>query len=160
MNAYQWFESEVPSDLEIRQVYGFVFSPDGRILLLEDGGIFNLPGGKPEEGETLVQTLIRESTEEAQISFLDPRYIGYQFVATDDGYAQVRLVALIDQIYPQALDPSTGRRYKRLWVPPTLSNDLLKWNESGDKQIASATEAASKLGVSWNGNPLKYIDVG
>ena len=55
--SYKWFTSEVPQSLEIRQVYGFVFDLDGRILLLEDKGIFNLPGGKPENGESMSETL-------------------------------------------------------------------------------------------------------
>lgn len=50
VNAYKWIESEVPIGLEVRQVYGFIFSPDGRILLLEDEGRYSLPGGKPENG--------------------------------------------------------------------------------------------------------------
>lgn len=160
MNGNIWIENEVPTDIEVRQVYGFVFNSDGQILVLEDDGKFNLPGGKPENGETFAKTLIREVAEEVQISIFPPEYLGYQLVAGDDGFAQVRLIALIDQIRPQEMDPSTGRLYKRLWVPPTHSNNLLKWSESGDQQIASAVQAGSKLGVTWNGKPLRYVEIG
>ena len=145
MNSNKWIEAKVPRGLEIRQVYGFVFSPDGRIVLLEDEGIFNLPGGKPEDGESMSETLIREAEEEVQITISSLNYLGYQLVTTDEEFAQVRLVALIDQIRPTAPDPSTGRKYRRLWVPLAQSNDLLKWGKSGAEQIASAAAAVSIL---------------
>lgn len=152
-------DSEVPEALEIRQIYGFVFNPNGQILLLEDEGIFNLPGGKPENDESMFETLIREAAEEIQITITLPKYLGYQLVTTDEEFAQVRLLALIDQVLPTMPDPSTGRRYLRLWVPPTQSNELLKWGESGNLQIASAAAAASSIGVSWDGTPRRYIEV-
>ena len=147
----------MPNGLEIRQVYGFVFSPDGRILLLEDEGKFNLPGGRPENGETMGETLIREVLEEVQVTIFSPEYLGFQLVTTNEEFAQVRMLALADQIQPAAPDPSTGRKYPRLWVPPNHSNDLLKWGGSGDQQIASATAMASRLGVTWDGSPRTYF---
>lgn len=159
MNSYNWIDTKVPKGLEIRQVYGFVFGPDGRIVLLEDEGIFNLPGGKPEGGESMSETLIREAAEEVQITISSPNYLGYQLVTTEEKFAQVRFVALIDQILLPAPDPSTGRTCRRLWVPLTESNDLLKWGESGAQQIASAAAAASNLGVTWDGSPLRYIEI-
>lgn len=159
MSSYKWIESKVPEGLEIRQVYGFIFSSDGRILLLKDEGVFNLPGGKPENSESMLDTLIREAAEEVQITIASPEYLGYQLITLDDEYAQVRLVALIDKMMPSAPDSDTGRNYLRLLVPPTQSNDLLKWGESGNRQIASAIAAASKLGVNWDGTPLTFIEI-
>jgi 8-oxo-dGTP pyrophosphatase MutT (NUDIX family) len=152
---YRWIGSEVPEDLDIRQVYGFVFNPNGQILLLEDEGIFNLPGGKPENGESMLETLSREAAEETQITITSPEYLGYQLITTEEEFAQVRMIALVDQILPPKPDPSTGREYLRLWVPPKQSNELLNWGESGDLQIASAVKAASNLGVTWDGTPLR-----
>ena len=157
MDVYRWIKAEVPKSLEVRQVYGFIFSVEGRVLLLEDGGQYNLPGGKPEKGETSFETLIRESAEEVQVTISSIEYLGYQLIAADRDFAQVRLVALIDQIEQTAPDPSTGRCYTRLWVPPTELNDLLKWGDSGNEQIACAMAAVSKIGVSWDGTPLTYI---
>lgn len=159
MSTYRWVESEVPKGLEIRQVYGFIFNPDGRIFLLEDEGGHNLPGGRPENDESMLETLIREVAEEVQIRITVPNYLGYQLIKGDEEFAQVRLVALIDQILPTAFDPSTGRRYLRLWVPPIHANDLLGWGDSGRHQIASAINAASKIGVNWDGSPREYIEV-
>ena len=159
MNAHKWIESKLPRGLEVRQVYGFIFSSDGRILLLEDEGQFNLPGGKPDNGESFAETLIREAEEEVQVTIASIEYLGYQLIAADERFAQVRLVALVDQIRRPAADPSTGRHYTRFWVPPTHSNGLLKWGTSGDEQVASAIAAVSRLGVSWGGNPLTRIEI-
>lgn len=159
MTAYRWFESEVPNGLEVRQVYGFIFNSDGRILLLEDEGKYNLPGGRPENGENLVETLFREVLEEVQITISSPKYLGYRFISAEEEFAQVRLVALIDLVQRTALDPSTGRQYKRLLVPPIQVNDLLKWGKLGDQQIVSAVAMASNLGVTWDGSLCRYIEI-
>jgi len=159
VTSYRWTYSEVPEHLEIRQVYGFVFNLNGQILLLEDEGIFNLPGGKPENGESMLETLIREAAEEIQITITSPEYLGYQLITTGEEFAQVRLIALVDQILPPKPDLSTGRKYLRLWVPPKQTNKLLNWGDSGDLQIASAVTAASNLGVTWDGTPRRYIEI-
>ena len=159
MKGHHWISTEVPNGLEVRQVYGFIFDADGRILLLEDQGKYNLPGGKPEKGESLAETLCREVFEEVQITISSPRYLGYQFISVGEKFAQVRLVAEIDQVQKAAPDSSTGRQYKRLLVPPIQVSELLKWGKSGDQQIASAIATASKLGVNWDGTPFTYIEI-
>lgn len=159
MNGYKWIATEVPVGLEVRQVYGFIFSSDGRILLLEDEGEYNLPGGRPESGENLAKTLIREVLEEVQITISSPTYLGYQLISVEEEFAQVRLVALIDLVQRAALDPSTGRQYKRLLVPPFQANDLLKWGEAGNQQIASAITLVSKLGIFWDGTSRTTIEI-
>lgn len=159
MIKVSWIESAVSSDLEVRQIYGFIFDLEGRILLLEDDGHYTLPGGKPEGDESMVETLARESLEEAQVTFKSANYLGYQLVEGDEKYAQVRIVALLGNQFPSAIDPSTGKQYKRWWAPPAELNNLLKWGESGDKQIECAIIAASGFGVSWSGSPLSSSDV-
>lgn len=157
MSALKWFEAVVPVGLEVRQVYGFIFSMDGRILVLEDEGKFNLPGGKPENSENVDETLVRESLEEGQVIIGTADYLGYQCVQGEEHFAQVRLVASIEHFLPSNKDPSTGRQYQRLLVPPIELNELLRWEESGNQQVASAIAAASRFGVSWDGTPPAYI---
>lgn len=155
MSRLTWFEVPVPSGLEVRQVYGFIFGLDGRLLVLEDEGSFNLPGGKPEKSESLRETLVRESLEEGQALIGSSEYLGYQCVEGEEHFAQVRLVALLDQLLPEAVDPSTGKQYRRMWVPHSQVNELLGWGESGDQQVASAVASVSKMGVSWDGTALE-----
>ena len=138
MSTITWIEAPVAPGLEVRQVYGFIFDLDGRILLLEDEGQYNLPGGKPEGDETIVETLVRESLEECQATIESSEYLGYQLIEGHEKFAQVRFAALIRDLFPAAPDPITGKQYKRLWVPPLQVNELLKWGDSGDGQIRCA----------------------
>jgi 8-oxo-dGTP pyrophosphatase MutT (NUDIX family) len=108
MSMIKWIEGVVPVGLEIRQVYGFIFSADGRVVVLEDEGNFNLPGGKPENVESADETLAREALEEVQTKISFREYLGYQLVEEIETYAQVRLVASIDHFLPGEKDPSTG----------------------------------------------------
>lgn len=147
----------MPVGVEVRQVYGFIFASDGRVLLLEDEGVFNLPGGKPEKSESFVETLTRETREEVQTTIGAWEYLGYQFVEGIETFAQVRLVAALDRFLSADKDPSTGRKYLRLLVPPDELSGLLGWGEVGQTQVASAITLASKIGVSWDGTPLAYI---
>ena len=144
MSAYRWIESAVPKGLEIRQVWGYIFDRAGQFLIFEDGGKFNLPGGGPENEETMFETLIREAEEEVQVTVKTIEYLGDQFVPDTVEFAQVRLICQLDEILPSMADPITGRTYSRLWVPASQTNALLNWGDSGDRQIESAIARASR----------------
>ncbi|MEI9907819.1 MAG: NUDIX hydrolase [Actinomycetota bacterium] len=141
----------MPDGLQIKQVYGFIFDPEGRVLIFEDEGKFNLPGGRPEHQETISETLVREVMEEVQVEISVPQYLGFQRVESNDVFAQIRMIAKINHIFPSAIDPSSGRKYSRFLVPPSQLNALLQWGTSGEKQIQSAIALASKLGIKWKG---------
>jgi 8-oxo-dGTP diphosphatase len=66
---YWWHEAPVPAGLEITQVYGYLLCPwTCRVLVQDDDGVFNLPGGTPEpEDADLAATLVREAFEENQV---------------------------------------------------------------------------------------------
>jgi 8-oxo-dGTP diphosphatase len=148
MQTVSWIETDVPARLRVLQVYGFIFDLYGRILVLDDGGHYNLPGGKPNEGETFVETLTREAAEESQVKFNWTKYLGYQHVQGKEEFAQVRYAARLGHLLPAAPDPATGRQYVRLWVPPIAVNALLGWGESGRIQVESAVKAVSSANVS------------
>jgi 8-oxo-dGTP diphosphatase len=159
MQRVSWIEADVPAYLQIRQVYGFIFDLYGRILVQEDDGRHNLPGGKPSEGENFIETLTREVLEESQVIFGWTNYLGYQHIMSDEEIAQVRYAALLDRLLPAAPDPVTGRQYGRLWVPPMAVNALLGWGESGTLQVEAAVRAVRAISVAWNGAPLVNADV-
>jgi len=119
----------------VRQVYGFI-------------------------SETLAGTLAREAAEESQAVIKLTKCLGYQHVKGDEKFARVRCAALLDRLLPIAQDPATRWRYRRLWVPPALVNELLGWGKSGSQQVASAVSAANTMGVSWDGTPMKDADSG
>ena len=48
MATFKWFDGEVPANIKIRQVYGLVFTKDGRMLMRIEDGKYSLAGGTPE----------------------------------------------------------------------------------------------------------------
>ncbi|GAA4615822.1 NUDIX domain-containing protein [Saccharopolyspora hordei] len=147
MPKFSWHTCAVPEGLPVRQVYGFLFVTDGRVLLRVDGKKHTLPGGRPEPGEVEYRDILRrESMEEVTVDIDEPHYLGYQCV--DDGispYAQVRMAAVISKVHPPAPDPDSGRTYRRLLVHPGKVGDLLAWGETGYLQATAAAEAAVEV---------------
>lgn len=145
MTRFRWVAGQVPDGVPVRQVYGFCFDASGRVLLRDDAGSYGLPGGRPEPGEDAAATLARECREESQIIVGEPVYLGYQEV-TDDGeppYAQLRMIALINDVLPRASDPDTGRIYGRLLTPIAKAPALLDWGVDGLLQSAAAALSAA-----------------
>jgi 8-oxo-dGTP diphosphatase len=111
---YFWHEAPVPDGLEITQVYGYLLcSQTGRVLVRDDEGTWNLPGGTPEAWDAdLAATLVREAFEENQVRVGATAYVGYQEVhrAGRVPYAQVRMAGVIEEFAPRAPDPDGGAR--------------------------------------------------
>ena len=148
----RWLKEEVPSDLTTRQVYGVIFTRDGRVLLKLEDGKYSLAGGTPEDfDKDRVATLKRELVEEVNTTIEEPIMLGYQYVDEENGktpYAQVRMVALIDTIGEIKPDPDNGKVYQRILVTPSRAIELLKWGEIGNNLITDATLLArEKLGI-------------
>lgn len=146
MSIYKWIDGDVPSELPVKQVYGIVFSEDGRILLKKDGEHYSLAGGKPETfDKNMEDTLKREFLEEVNISISNAVMVGYQLVDEQNGiplYAQVRMTAKIARIGDRQPDPDSGKTYERLLVPPKRAAELLNWGDVGQVQILSAVKIA------------------
>lgn len=125
-------------------MYGLCFNQRGEILLTFDQGSYGLPGGKPEDGETREETLIREVLEEIQCEIESLEYIGYQHVTGDPdkfsgaSHAQLRYACRITKLLPQMFDMATGRFIDRRFASPTDAAALLGWGVNGRQQIASA----------------------
>jgi NUDIX domain-containing protein len=79
---YFWHEAPAPGRLEVTQVYGWLLCPrTSRVLVEDDDGTFNLPGGTPEAWDAdLTATLVREAFEENQVRVGATAYLGYQEV--------------------------------------------------------------------------------
>lgn len=153
MIKLKWIEDEVPTNVEVRQVYGVVFTKDGRILLKceEKKGkkIYSLAGGTPEYfDKTREDTLKREFLEEVNTSLKNEViYLGYQEVDEDDSnlvYAQVRMTAMIDNIGKKQPDPDNGKTYDRILVSSKMAIKLLSWGYIGEKIILKATKIAKE----------------
>lgn len=154
MLSIEWFDGEVPSGLPLRQVYGVIFTEDGRMLLkvdLKPNGkkVYALAGGTPEDYDTdRVATLVRELKEEVNTSIKsNVELVGYQLITGDNDrppYAQVRMTAMIDSIGEVLPDPDNGETYERLLTTPSRAIELLKWGDVGERLINRAVEIAKE----------------
>jgi 8-oxo-dGTP pyrophosphatase MutT (NUDIX family) len=121
----------------VKQVYAYIRDHDGRFLLQNDRGRYNLPGGKPEHFDAdEIETLRRECLEESQVAIERPVYLGY--VRVDEGsapYAQLRYLAEVGELRPIAEDPATGKTYGREFVDLDDVTDRLQWGDHGVGQV-------------------------
>jgi 8-oxo-dGTP diphosphatase len=147
---YAWHEVPVPPDLEITQVYGYLICPrTRRVLVQDDEGRFNLPGGSPEPWDgDMAATLVREAAEESQVRLDDVVYLGFQEVhrPARAPYAQVRMAGRIAGFDPRRPDPDGGRVYRRLMCPLGGAPAVLGW---GDPAVAQARAAARAATWRW-----------
>ena len=151
MATFTWHNGEVPKGMEVTQVYGVVFTKDGRILLMSQekasGRVYSLSGGTPENfDKSKEDTLRRELFEEVNVTIEKPIMLGYQEVDEENGkepYAQVRMTALIKEIGPSQPDPDNGETYERVLVSPETAIELLNWGTI-DKQLIEESVAIAK----------------
>src|ERR1700680_1774304 len=139
---YLWHEVPVPARLEVTQVYGWLLCPrTGRVLVQDDDGTFNLPGGTPEAWDAdLTATLVREAFEENQVRVGETAYLGYQEVHRPGRapYAQARMAGVVDAFADRAPDPDGGRVYRRLMPSLEAPPGVLGWGEPAVLQARAA----------------------
>lgn len=150
-------EEAVPEWLPVKQSWGWLFAPDGRVLTLVNpkDGVVSLPGGslEIEDGGDPAAALAREAGEEAQAVIGTTHYLGYLYdrVGSANGgheCARVRMAAALHRVGPSVPDPASGRHYRRLLVAPGLAVELLGWGPPGLRQARTAVRAAvAHLGV-------------
>ncbi len=165
MVKFIWHNGEVPATLKVKQVYGLLFTKDGRMLVrienAPSGKNYSLAGGTPEAyDKDLEATLRREVIEEVNTKIDKPIMVGYQEVVLDDGksFAQARMVALIKEIGEKLPDPDNGEIYERLLTTPEKAIDYINWGEVGKKQILEAKRLAQeKLGLSEFSDVEEYV---
>lgn len=143
---YLWHETPVAAGLEVTQVYGWLLCPrTGRVLVQDDDGAFNLPGGTPEEWDADMRaTLVREAFEENQVRVGDTRYLGYQEVRRPGRapYAQVRMAGILESFEERAPDLDGGRVYRRLMTSLEAAPGVLGWGEPAVLQSRAAARVA------------------
>ena len=146
MAKYTWYNTPVPEDIKVRQVYGIVFSNNFEVLLRIEDNKYKLTGGKPEENESYEETLKREYVEELNVDLYDCHYLGYLLVEdNNEKYAQVRLIARIKSINENHIDLATGKMYGRELVSVDKVKELLNYqDEAGNQMIDEAINMAKE----------------
>lgn len=166
MAIITWENGSVPEGMEIKQVYGLIFTEDGRIMLRTeqkpDSVKFSLAGGHPEPfDDGIEETCRRELIEEINTTIHQPIYVGYQLIDEEDGtpfYAQVRMAAVIDSIGPMKPDPDNGKIYGRFLTSPDRASKLFNWGDVGDAQIHRAVEIVGReYGIKLKSSVEEYV---
>lgn len=141
----------------ITQAYGVVFNNEGEILICRgsDTASWQIPGGSPEENETIEQTLKREIKEETDILIKTIVPLGVQKVEyleepKRNTHYQARFMALVEKVLPQTLDPDPkiGKIWQRKFVPYQKITEYVKWGKTGEALFADAI----KVWLSINSN--------
>jgi len=142
-----WRPDFIPSPGDIiTQASGVYFTAKGEMVLVEDRrtGERMLPGGHPEAGEALQETLAREVWEEACAVVEKAVYIGAQQVNDERGetYYQTRFWARV------RLEPFTPRfeTSARLLVKPEAFLGTLNWSTRrlAEAMLGAALEVERK----------------
>lgn len=119
----------------IKQAYGVCLDAQNRVLLQKHPDRpWNIPGGKPELGETYEEAVIREVYEETNVHIKDPQMIGYQEIFQDgvlNGY-QLRFIARVTGIDPRLPDPDEGVMRERMFVPLSEVMEYIPYPQYAD----------------------------
>ena len=149
--TYTWIPTnDIEKYQPIRNIVGICLNDKHEVLICqetkEEG--WKLPGGRPENNETPIETLERELMEEVDIVVENIKAIGTQRVdfpnnpkqSEGDLFYQVRYFCKIKKILPQTIDPDTEVLYDRKFIPIIELNKYLKWGEIGEAIINKVLE--------------------
>lgn len=120
MYSREWIgriDVKIKSILPLRQVYVWLTDPNGYVVIVsKDGDNWQLPGGKPNTGETMIDTAVRETREETGLDISRQAVaisgLGYYEVSEiddtsgdlKDKFIQARVRLLLENI-PDSLQP-------------------------------------------------------
>ncbi len=142
-----WIKTtEVENYSPITQAYAVIFNDKNEILIgREKGkGKWCLPGGHPEDGESLVETLCREVDEEVDVEIDNVKPLGVIKVEFEDApnkpIYQSRFIAKLKKLLPQTPDPANNNIWERKFVPAKDINEYVKWGETGKAMFKDAIE--------------------
>lgn len=127
--------------------YAIIAGADGALLLVDESGELQLPGGGIDPGESPVQALHREVREETGWRIAQPRRIGgfLRFVWLPDyGFwaRKVQLVFVARAVRP--LGPPTEDWHLPLWMAP--ADAARRLDVEGDRAMVRRAIATGLIG--------------
>jgi len=123
-----------------------VFNEEGKILIINTVGNWQLPGGKPESEESWEEALIREVAEEADVEIKNIIPVGYQIVSeikegsTLPQFIQLRYLATIEKLNEPTPDPATGKIPERKFINPSDFSKYCPWGNIGQYVVDKASK--------------------
>lgn len=135
----------------ITQVSGICFNKNGEMLIIGSHH-WNIPGGKPKDGETVDETLRREIYEEANIVIEKAFPLGVFLVIYPDNpnkkegeiFYQLRYIVKIACLDEQTPDPADGKIRKRIFIKPEDTSEYFNWGEEAKQMFSDATRAYNR----------------
>lgn len=147
---FRYYESanyNILDKSKIKQIYGVCFYQDQMVIVLNGKKrTWGLVGGKPENGESIQQTLEREVQEESNMQVLRWRPIGVQEVTNPNGIVnyQLRVVCKVKPFGNFILDPA-GTITEVKQIDPKDYKNYFDWGAIGEKIIQRAIQLKPKL---------------
>lgn len=126
-----------------------VLNEDAEVLLIRRGhepnkGLWTIPGGRQEPGETLAETAHREIAEETGVKISNPVLVDVvDLIRHDDQGDLIRHYTLIDYAawYISGVAKAGGDADRVQWVPAASIADHVEWSET----VRIVLEAVEKL---------------
>jgi len=140
---FTWVKDGSISGNNVTQVSGYIFNDDKELLIVKNKN-WTIPGGHPEEGETHIETLKRETLEESQVEIGNIEYLGYVEsldIQTNQKNYQLRFVARVKKENSFKGDFETS---ERAFVKPGKLVDYIPW-ASGKVFSAEVKDAESRF---------------
>lgn len=133
---------------QIKQIYALVIDRYTNVLICREdaNSPWQLPGGKPENGESIIETVNRELLEEVDVETRTIVDLGYNEVInlqTSEKYYQLRLIAFLHKELEQTPDPDKKIIWERKWVPLREVKEYIKWGNAGDAMFDDAINLIS-----------------
>jgi len=122
----------------VTQATGICFNEEGKILIINDGKKWHLPGGHPKGNETLVETVTREVKEEACVEvdhcilagFSEIFFLENPNTQEGDHFYQARLVCKVSNLLEICEDTATGITFERKFIDPSEFLEYINWPDA------------------------------
>lgn len=134
----KWSEDTDFDSLEnIKQANGILFNKEGKILIINIVGNWQLPGGHIEGGESYDEGLKREISEEADVEIDNITPLGNLRIAEIKNgilkpeFIQVYYFGKISKLNEQTIDPAHNKIAERKFIKPGEFTNYVPWGKVG-----------------------------
>lgn len=132
---------------KVSGVHAWCFCQDKLVVVYsEKRDSWTPPGGGVEPGEYVVDAMIREVKEEANMKVLKWAFVGYQDIFEQKGNStQARFVCIVEPYGDFTEDPDEGDVTEMKLIDPKDYKEYFDWGEIGDHIMKRALELLPDL---------------